>query len=56
MCESQNTSNQTQIINDCKRGFKSSEEIFAMADKKLYYGKEHGRGRLVVDDLDLIKE
>lgn len=26
------------------------------ADMAMYYGKEHGRGRLVVDDLDLIKE
>ena len=26
------------------------------ADMAMYYGKEHGRGRLVVDDLELIKE
>ena len=28
MYESQNISNQTELINDCKRGFKSSKEIF----------------------------
>ncbi|MBQ7706193.1 MAG: diguanylate cyclase [Lachnospiraceae bacterium] len=26
------------------------------ADMAMYYGKEHGRGRLVVDDMELIKE
>lgn len=26
------------------------------ADMAMYYGKEHGRGRLVIDDLELIKE
>ena len=26
------------------------------ADMAMYYGKEHGRGRLVIDDPELIKE
>ncbi len=33
-----------------------TDMLINRADMAMYYGKEHGRGRLVVDDLELIKE
>lgn len=31
---------------------KTSEELFEMADKRLYYGKQHGRNQLVKEDIE----